>query len=91
MRSLNFSALLILQWITLSRAAANNVLLVGDSFSSFMGQTIKSFCSDVNVFNAGIGGTTATQWASFTSDELETCKDEQDMTYSSVLISVLCS
>lgn len=88
MRSLAYSTLFFLQWITLSRAAANNVLLVGDSFSSFMGQTIKSFCSDVNVYNAGIGGTTATQWASFTSDELETCKDEQDMTYSSVLISV---
>lgn len=88
MKFLTYSTLIFLKWLTLSNAAASNVLLVGDSFSSFMGQTMKSFCSDVNVYNAGIGGTTATQWASYTSTDIETCKEEQEMTYSSVLISV---
>lgn len=54
-------------------SAQKKVLLVGDSMSSYMGQTLESICAGTEVFNAGIGGTTAQEWASYSSNVVNSC------------------
>ena len=43
-------------------ATTNHVLLTGDSFASFAGNTVPAFCNGVSATNKGIGGTTAAEW-----------------------------
>jgi len=66
-------------------AASQQILLVGDSMASFMGHTLESFCQSAKVSNAGIGGTTAENWASFTANDIEQCQNND---WDSVYISV---
>jgi len=58
----------------LHQAKAASVLIVGDSMGQYMGKTLQSICLGTEVQNAAIGGTTADDWASYTSDVLKGCK-----------------
>ena len=49
---------------------SSRILMVGDSMAEFMGQALESFCANSKVYNAGIGGTTAQQWSSYSKDDL---------------------
>ena len=49
---------------------AVKILLLGDSMAEFMGESIlEEICGDSIVVNAGIGGTTAQQWAEYDMDD----------------------
>eukprot|EP00979_Chaetoceros_neogracilis_P017224 scaffold10191_cov283-Chaetoceros_neogracile.AAC.4 len=91
MKSLGF---VLLSFCTYGTFSQGDVLLVGDSMTEFMGKTLESFCTDVNVYNAGIAGTTAKQWASYTADDIVSCTDEDQMltedvtSWKSVYISI---
>ncbi len=76
------STLMLLQKST--AAAQIKILAVGDSMVEFMGQSLESFCADAKVYNAGIGGTTATQWASYSKDDISGCGMDWDVVYISV-------
>jgi lysophospholipase L1-like esterase len=65
-------------------AKTTSILAVGDSMTSYMGQILESFCVDTKVYNAGIGGTTAEQWASYTQDDIVGCGSNWDVVYISV-------
>ena len=65
--------------------ASNNVLIVGDSMGEFMGKTLETFCPGSEVYNGGIGGTTADDWAEATEDIIAGCSLDS---YDSVYISV---
>ena len=65
---------------------SNSILAVGDSMTEFMGQILESFCMNSKVTNAGIGGTTAEQWASYTSEEISECGSDSD--WNTVYIAV---
>jgi hypothetical protein len=49
-----------------------NILAVGDSMVEYMGQSLESFCQGSVLWNAGIEGTTALEWASYTVDDVDT-------------------
>lgn len=53
-----------------SSSSSTKILLVGDSNAEFMGQTLETFCADSHVTNAGIGGTTAEEWASYALEDI---------------------
>ncbi len=60
------------------------ILAVGDSMAEFMGETLESFCGNSKVYNAGVGGTTAIQWASYSKDDIAACGSDWDVVYISV-------
>lgn len=61
----------LLALVAASQANAANILMLGDSMVEFSGQALKSFCSGATVHNAGIGGTTAQQWADGLVDDVD--------------------
>jgi len=64
---------------------AVEILMVGDSMSEFMGQSLESFCGGSTVFNAGLGGTTAEQWAEYEAEVLpQACGSDWEVVYISV-------
>ncbi len=53
--------------------------------AEFMGKTLEYFCAGAEVENAGIGGTTADQWALYTSDVISDCGEPNwDVVYISI-------
>ena len=62
---------------------ANKILFLGDSMAEFMGESLlEEICGDSTVVNAGIGGTTAQQWAEYDVDDYRS--QEWDAVYISV-------
>merc|ERR1740139_308053 len=64
--------------------AATRILIVGDSNAEGIGQSLESLCLGSTVHNIGMGGTTAEQWADYTSDIVSGCGDAWDVVYISV-------
>ncbi len=77
---------LLATYLLLNYTAAEltKILAVGDSMAEFMGQTLESFCEESKVYNAGIGGTTAEQWSSYSQDDIVDCGEDWDVVYISV-------
>lgn len=66
----------------------NRVLHVGDSYASNLGQTFETFCKGSEVVNAGVGGSNALQWSTFTQKQVlvNGCGDNKN--FDEVYISV---
>ena len=73
---------LLLVFLGTSKAA--KVLVVGDSMGEFSTNSIETWCSGAQVSNAAIGGTTAADWATFTSDQIDGCGSNFDYVWISV-------
>ncbi len=87
---LNFRLAFLLGGSVLAEPVSN-ILILGDSMGEFMGKTLESFCSDVTVENAGIGGTTADQWTKATAQIISECTATTDVastSWDAVYISV---
>lgn len=60
--------------------ASDEIIQIGDSFASFSGKSLATFCSGKSVDNQGIGGTTTSDWGTGTiRDALEGKEYDQIM------------
>ena len=69
-------------------ATNTNILLLGDSMTEFMGQTLETFCAGTHVVNGGMSGTTAEEWSSYSSDDIEEACGASSNQWDVVYISV---
>eukprot|EP00978_Attheya_sp_CCMP212_P006949 scaffold16220_cov51-Attheya_sp.AAC.12 len=61
------------------RSNAARILLVGDSMTAYMGNTLESFCEGAEAVNAGIAGSTAQQWTQYTAKDIKKCNSEDGL------------
>ncbi|CAJ1441909.1 unnamed protein product [Effrenium voratum] len=57
----------VMRWragaLLVSRALGADLLILGDSWAELAGTTFSEHCPGSRVFNVGVGGSTAAQWA----------------------------